>query len=64
MVHHYPIPDAEGIAQTKTLYQERLGQDISDQQAHDILARVMHFLYAINQPDVNDLARPEQNRSA
>lgn len=40
-----PIPDAEGIAKTKEIYLNQFGMTITDEQAGDILGRVMRYLY-------------------
>jgi len=50
MVHLYPVPDAEGLAKTKTFYLNRFGKALSDQEAYDILSSVMRFLYLQSLP--------------
>ena len=45
MSYLLPLPDAEGIAKTKELYLNRLGVQLTDHQAADLLGRIMRFLY-------------------
>ena len=40
-----PLPDEEGIRKTKELYKNKFGQDITDEEAMDVLGRIMRFLY-------------------
>ncbi|MDQ3813099.1 MAG: hypothetical protein M3347_04010 [Armatimonadota bacterium] len=40
-----PLPDATGIAQTKQLFWDKYKKAITDEQAADILGRVMKHLY-------------------
>ena len=50
MLHHYPTPDAEGIAKTKDLYLNQYGKTLTEEEAYQILFAVMRFLYLINNP--------------
>ena len=50
-----PLPDPEGIRKTRQPYKEKFGRDITDEEAMDILGRVMRFIYltssAANPPE-------------
>ncbi len=48
MSYFLPVPDQIGIEQTKQLYKERLGKELSDEEAADALGRVMRYLYPIS----------------
>jgi len=48
--HHYPQPDAEGITAVKALYKAERGRDLTDEEAHRVLAATMRFLWALNLP--------------
>jgi len=45
MSYLLPLPDPEGVAQTKELFLNKYGKAISDEQAADILGRVMKYIY-------------------
>ena len=45
-----PQPDAIGIAETKELHLSNYGRVLSDEEAHEILSRVMRYLFLINNP--------------
>lgn len=47
--HHYPQPNAKGIAAVQELYLRKLGREISHDEAYRVLASVMAYLWAINQ---------------
>lgn len=40
-----PQPSAEGIARVRELYLNRAGKRITDEQARDVLFRIMRFQY-------------------
>lgn len=40
----YPRPTPEGVAGTRALYRRR-GIEVTDEEAEDMLGRVMRFLY-------------------
>lgn len=48
--HHYPRPDAEGVAAIKALYKAERGRDLTDEEAHRVLSATMRFLWALNLP--------------
>lgn len=53
-----PLPDAEGIAKTKEMYLNRFGKVITDDQAADILGRIMRFLYLTSELCSDTLSTP------
>ena len=59
MLHHYPTPDAEGLAKTKELYLNQFGKTLTDEEAYQILYSVMRFLYLINNPCCTTPSTPE-----
>ena len=46
--HHYPQPDAEGIAAVQAYYRAEQGRAISDEEAYRVLSRVLRYLWALN----------------
>jgi hypothetical protein len=40
-----PVPDAEGIKKTQELYARRFKIDLTNEEAADILGRIMRFIY-------------------
>ena len=60
MLHHYPTPDAEGLAKTKELYLNQCSRELTDEEAYEVLSQVMRFLYLINPayPGYNPLSHP------
>ena len=62
----YPTPDEEGIAKTKKLYLNRFNLEISDDQASEVLSRVMRYIYLISEqcPDTpSTLESPKTTRA-
>lgn len=54
-----PQPDAEGIAKTQELYFTKCGRHISEDEARDVLGRVMRYIYALNFPCSSSDSTPE-----
>jgi hypothetical protein len=50
MQHLYPQPTAQGIARTQTFYKSQYGKDITEDEARQILARIIRFLYLSAHP--------------
>lgn len=48
MQHLYPIPDPEGLAKTQELFLNRHGVTLSNEEAYEVLNRVMRYLFLIN----------------
>lgn len=46
-----PKPDKEGIREVRKLCRERLGREITEEEAKEILRRLMSHLYALNFPE-------------
>lgn len=44
-----PLPDAKGIEEMRKLYREKLGKEIADEEAYDVLGRVMRHIYFTSQ---------------
>jgi hypothetical protein len=49
MTYLLPIPDHQGIEDMKQLYRERFGRKISDEEAAEVLGRVMRFIYLLSE---------------
>jgi hypothetical protein len=45
MEHLYPQPTAKGIERTVRFYKHEYGKDITEDEARQILAKVIHFLW-------------------
>jgi len=58
MTDLYPIPDAEGIAKTKEIYLNRFGKSLTDEQAAEILGRVMRFLFFVSELTAEETGAP------
>lgn len=54
-----PVPDAQGIRETKEAYKKNLGKDLSDAEAYEVLGRVMRYLFLINNPCFDMPSMPE-----
>ncbi len=54
-----PLPDAEGIAKTKKLYLDRFGMKLSDEQAADVLGRVMRYISLLSELCSDTASTPE-----
>jgi hypothetical protein len=65
MQHLYPQPTARGIARTQTFYKSQYGKDITGDEARQILARIMRFLYLSAHPlSPEEVQRLEELRRA
>lgn len=54
-----PQPNARGIARTQELYFNVSGRSITEEEARDILARVMRYLFLMNFPCSDTERTPE-----
>lgn len=52
MIYLLPVPDAQGIAKTRELYLNRFGTEIDEEQAADVLGRVMRLLYLLSETPI------------
>lgn len=58
MHYLFPQPDAEGIAKMKDLYLNRFDKELTDEQAAEILARIMRVLYVTSDLCSDTLSTP------
>lgn len=55
----FPQPDAQGIAETKELYFNKLGRTLTDAEAAEALGRVMRYLFLQFSPCSSTESIPE-----
>lgn len=58
------MPDEAGIAETRELYTRRFGMEITDEQAADVLGRVMRFIYLAEGMGGGDSESPSESPPA
>jgi hypothetical protein len=50
MQHLYPQPTTQGIARTQKFYKSHYGRDVTEDEARQILLRIIRFLYLSAHP--------------
>ena len=59
----YPLPDNDAIAKTKELYLNQLNIELTDEQAAEVLSRVMRFVYLTSELCSATPSTPESPRT-
>ncbi len=55
----FPLPDDEGIAKMKKMYLNRLSRTLTDEQAAEVLSRVMRYIYLTSELCSDTPSMPE-----
>lgn len=63
MSYLIPLPDSEGIAKTQELYLNRLGISLTEEEAAEVLSRVMRFLYLTSELCSDTPSTPENPKT-